>query len=117
MSVDERRQRLHRKLQEVLGPESAAALMDELGTTRLTAEDLRREFQAAETRMDARFRQMDIKLELLEERNDRKLAELKADLLHTINEQTKTLFRAAVVSNAASVLAVGGLAFGAARLA
>jgi hypothetical protein len=35
----------------------------------------------------------------------------------TGREQTKTLFRAAVVSNAASVLAVGGLAFGAARLA
>jgi hypothetical protein len=91
--------------------------MDELGTSRLTAEDLRREFRAFETRMDARFQQMDIRFELLEEKTDRKLTELKADLLHTISEQTNTLFRAAVVSNAASVLAVGGLAFGAARLA
>lgn len=110
MSVDERRRRLHRKLQEVLGPESAAILMDELGAAHLTADELRRELHALETRLD-------IKLELLEERTDRKLAELKAGLLHTIKEQTKTLFRVGVVSNAASVLAVGGLAFGAARLA
>lgn len=51
-----------------------------------------------------------------EERMDRKLPELKSDLLDKMNEQTKTLFRTFIVSNAAMVLAVATLAFGAARL-
>jgi hypothetical protein len=49
-------------------------------------------------------------IQLLEERMDRKLAD-------RLNEQTKTLFRTFIVSNAAMVLAVATLAFGAARLA
>jgi hypothetical protein len=56
-------------------------------------------------------------LQLLEARMDTKLAELKADLLDKINEQTKTLFRTFLVTNSAMVLAVATLAFGAARLA
>lgn len=48
---------------------------------------------------------------------DTKLAELKADLLDKMNEQTKTLFRTFLVTNSAMVLAVATLAFGAARLA
>ena len=114
MTANERLLRLHRKLDQVLGSDEAGTLMDELRVQRLTSEDLRRQLEAMSNRLETR---MDSRLELLEERTDRKLAELKTDLLQTINEQTKTLFRAAVVSNAASVLAVGGLAFGAARLA
>ncbi|HET6770351.1 MAG TPA: hypothetical protein VFH75_01760 [Actinomycetota bacterium] len=110
MTVDERRHQLQRKLEEVLGPQNAQTLMDELGTGRLTIEDLRSELRT-------RLTQLDTKLQLLEERTDRKLSELKSDILERINDQTKTLFRAAVVSNAATVLAVAGLAFGAARLA
>lgn len=112
MTVDERRHRLQRKLEEVLGPQDAQTLMDELGAGRVTTGDLRSEIQALGTRLG----QLDSKLQLIEERNDRKLSDLKSDILERINDQTKTLFRAAVVSNAASVLAVAGLAFGAARL-
>jgi arsenate reductase-like glutaredoxin family protein len=114
LTANDRLLRLHRKLDEVLGSDEARTLMDELRVERLTKEDLRRELEAMSDRLETR---MDSRLEILEERSDRKLAELNADLLHSINEQTKTLFRAAVVSNAASVLAVGGLALGAARLA
>jgi hypothetical protein len=106
MTIDERRQRLRRRLEEVLGPEEAGTLMDDLRAPGHEFELLRRDIQ------------------LLEERMDRKLAELKADLLDKVNDllekmndQTKTLFRTFIVSNAAMVLAVATLAFGAARLA
>jgi hypothetical protein len=56
-------------------------------------------------------------LQLFEARMDTKLAELEADLLDKMNEQTKTLFRTFLVTNSAMVLAVAALAFGAARLA
>ena len=99
MTVDERRQRLRRRLEEVLGPEEAGTLMDDLRAPSHEFELVRAEIQ------------------LLEERMDRKLADLKSDLLDKLNDQTKTLFRTFIVSNAAMVLAVATLAFGAARLA
>jgi hypothetical protein len=43
--------------------------------------------------------------------------QMKADLLQQMNEQTKTLYRTIVVSNATLAFAVAGIAFGAARLA
>jgi hypothetical protein len=98
MTVDERRQRLRRKLEEVLGPEEAGTLMDDLKAP------------------SHEFELVRVELRLLEERMDRKLAELKAALLDRLNEQTKTLFRTFIVTNAAMVLAVATLAFGAARL-
>jgi hypothetical protein len=98
MSVDERHRRLQRKLEEVLGTQEAGTLMEGLTAPRLETELLRRDLQMLEARMDV------------------KLAELKADLLQEMNEQTKTLFRTFIVSNAAMVLAVATLAFGAARL-
>ena len=98
MEVDERHRRLHRKLEDLLGTEEAGTLMEGLTTPRLETELLRRDIQTVEIRMDMR------------------LAELKADLLERMNEQTKTLFRTFIVTNAATVLAVATLAFGAARL-
>ena len=77
--------------EEALGSEEAHTLMDDLQAPRYEFELLRKEIQ------------------LLEERMDRKLAD-------RLNEQTKTLFRTFMVSNAAMVLAVATLAFGAARL-
>jgi hypothetical protein len=56
-------------------------------------------------------------LQLLEVRMDTKLANFEARLLDRMNEQTKTLFRTFLVTNSAMVLAVGTLAFGAARVA
>ncbi len=84
--------------------------MEELGASGLGVEDLRMELRLLEERMGSRF-------DLLEERMDRKMSSLKADLLGQINEQTKTLFRTFLVTNSAMVVAVATLAFGAARLA
>jgi hypothetical protein len=113
MTIDERRQRLRRKLEEVLGPEEAGTLMDDLGRAAVTLDDLRRELQQSEARLEERF---DVKLQLLEARMDAKLSALESRLLERMNDQTKTLFRTFMVTNAAMVLAVATLAFGAARL-
>jgi predicted homoserine dehydrogenase-like protein len=71
--------------------------------------------------MEARF---DLKLEILESRIEAKLhalegkqSAMEARLLDKMNDQTKTMFRTVVVTNATMVFAVAGLAFGAARLA
>lgn len=106
MSVDERHSRLYRKLEDVLGSEEAETLIDDLSARVVTPALLHRELQAQLGQLEARF---DLKLEILEERVDRKLAT-------AIDEQTKTLYRTILVSNATMVFAVAGLAFGAARL-
>jgi hypothetical protein len=98
MAVDERRRRLRRRLEEVLGPEEARTLMEDLGSPRLETELFRRDLQLLEARMDT------------------KLATLEARLLNKMNDQTKTLFRTFLVTNSVMVLAVATLAFGAARL-
>ena len=91
MGIDERRQRLDRKLEEVLGPEEAHTLIEDVRTMSHEHELLRRDMQVM-------------------------FAELRAELLEKMNDQTKTLFRTFVITNATLVLAVAVLAFGAARL-
>jgi hypothetical protein len=98
MRVDDRHRRLHRKLEEILGPEEAETMISDLESGRMDVELLRRDLQALELRLDA------------------KLSGLEARVLDKLNDQTKTLVRTFMVSNAATVLAVAGLAFGAARL-
>jgi hypothetical protein len=113
MTVDERHRRLHRKLEEVLGSDEARTLMDDLGAGPVSREELRSELERLEQRLEAR---MDAKLQLLEARMDARMSGLEARLLERMNEQTKSLLRTFMVSNATMVLAVAGLAFGAARL-
>lgn len=92
--------------------------MDDLGPGRLTPEDLRTELQRLEGRLEERFdASMEVKLQLLEARMDAKLSAMESRLLERMNDQTKTLFRTFMVTNAAMVLAVATLAFGAARIA
>jgi hypothetical protein len=142
MSIDDRRLRLHRKLQDVLGADEARTLMDELGAEGLTAGTLRGELQGVEKRLGSRISsledrmdakvgslegrmdaklgsledRMDAKLEILSSRMDARMSALEARLLERMNDQTKSLLRTFMVSNATMVLAVAGLAFGAARL-
>jgi len=126
MAGDER-ERLHRKLEEVLGLEEARTLMGELGSRGVTRRELRDELRGLESRLvgidsrlagtDSRMDGFESKLELLEARTDTKLANLESRMLERMNDQTRTLVRMFYVSNASMVLAVATLAFGAARLA
>lgn len=106
MAVDERA-RLQRRLEEVLGAEEARTLMSEFGSRGVTREELREELLTGLRGLEERT---DAKLQLLEARMDTKLANLETRL-------TRTFVRTFYVSNAAMVLAVATLAFGAARLA
>lgn len=114
MSVDERRRRLQRRLEEVLGHEEAETLRDDISGRGVSRDELRQELQGLESRIETRF---DAKLSVLSSDLRREMYEMKGDLLQQMNEQTKTLYRTIVVSNATLVFAVGGLAFAAARLA
>ena len=121
MSVDERRRRLNRRLEEVLGREEAETLRDDIsgrGVSRdelrqelhLTRDELRQELNHQESRVEG-------KLSVLGNELRTEMYQMKADLLQQMNEQTKTLYRTIVVSNATLAFAVAGIAFGAARLA
>lgn len=119
MPVDER-ERLHRKLEEVLGLEGARTLMSELGSRGVTREELRDELRGVESHLvgiDSRMDGFESKLELLEVRMDTKLANLESRMLERMTDQTRTFVRTFYVSNATMVPAVATLAFGAARLA
>ena len=100
MTVDERHRRLHRKLEDVLGVEEADTLMDALTS---------RDIQMLDARMAAGFAELRKDLALVE-------ARLRAEFADRTNDQTKTLFRTFIVSNAAMILAVAMLAFGRAVL-
>lgn len=119
MPVDER-ERLHRKLEEVLGLEGARTLMSELGFRGVTREELRDELRGVESHLvgiDSRMDGFESKLELLEARMDTRLANLESRMLERMTDQTRTFVRTFYVSSATMVLAVATLAFGAARLA
>ncbi len=125
MAVDERsRHKLHAKLEEVLGPEEAGVLMEHLppvgwadvATKReldqLAAENkrehdhLRAEFRREHETLRAEFKQGHEALE------HKLMAAFREELLH----QTRTFILAMWTSVLTAVLAVGGLAFAAARL-
>jgi hypothetical protein len=132
MSVDERRRRLNRRLEEVLGREEAETLRDDISGRGVSRDELRQELHLTrdELRQELHLTRDELRQELnhQESRVEGKLSvlgnelrtemyQMKADLLQQMNEQTKTLYRTIVVSNATLAFAVAGIAFGAARLA
>lgn len=99
MAIDERaRHELYLRLEEQLGPEAAATLMEHLPPVG---------WADVATRRD---------LDQLADRLRVELADLEGVLYKALAEQTRTVVLTAALTNVGAVLAVGGLAFAAARL-
>jgi len=109
MAIDERaRHELHRKLEEVLGPNEAATLMSHLPPVGWADVATKHDLALLEERMNLRFQSM-------EDRIDGKLDRLRGDIFDRMAQQSVTFLRATVLSIVGSVLTVASLAF-AARL-
>jgi len=96
MAIDERsRHRMYERLQEVLGEEEAATLMEHLPPVGwadvVTKRDLDLRLEALEQKLLARFRD-------------------------ELNRQTRTMIHAMIFSTSAAVLTVGSLAVAAVRI-
>ena len=110
MAVDERsRHRLFQRLEEILGPEEAAVLMEPLPQVGWGDVATRHDLSEFEARIGLRFEALDFRIEATKH-------ELIATFRGELVQQTRTMMRTVVLANSASVVTVAGLAFAAARL-
>ena len=125
MAIDERaRHQLYLRLEEQLGTEAAATLMEHLPptgwadvATKRDLDHLRAATKADIDRLRAGIKaDIDHLADLTRREIDRSGDQLRAELHKALAEQTRTVVLTAAIANAGAVIAVGGLAFAAARL-
>jgi len=103
MVLDERsRHQLYLRLEEALGPESAATLMEHLPPTGWAEVAMKRDLDALEQRLDLRFEALEHKL----------LAAFRGELQTALSAQGRQL----AITLAGTAGALSALAFAAARL-
>lgn len=137
------RARIHRRLEELLGTEEAAVLMaslsdsdqaatkvdlhsteERLGTRMDGLEQrmggleqrmggLDRSMEKLEVRVDQLEERFTLKLEASEARTGERIAELKTAMFEQLSEHAATFTRSTVIALVSSVIAMGGLVFGA----
>lgn len=110
MTIDERtRHRLHRKLEEVLGSQEAAVLMEHLPPVGWADVATKHDLGHLREVLDA-------KIDGFESRVEAKLEGAKHEILATVRAELIRQTHTMVMAQAGTVLAVAGLAFAAARL-
>jgi hypothetical protein len=120
MVLDERaRHELFLRLEELLGPERAATLMEMMPPVGWADVATKRDLDALEERMGYRFELVDRRFEALDQRfeaSEHKLmAAFRGEMLaqtNAITSQTRTL----LLANVGTVLSLAALAFGITRL-
>jgi hypothetical protein len=127
MAVDERaRHELHRKLDEILGPQEAATLMAHLPpvgwadvATKHDIMVLKRDIDQLREYMNVKFESleesMNLRFQAMEDRFDGKLDSLRGDLVQQMAGFSATYTRTTVVSLVGALLTMTGIVF-AARL-
>ena len=120
MAVDEQQARIRRSLEEKLGVEEAAFLMDRpVGgwSSLVTTEELGHKLEALETRLDARFEGIDRRFEALESRFegrfegiDHRFESLRHELRADFRDHTNRLILWIVPTIFAGIAAMGGAA-------
>jgi hypothetical protein len=107
MAIDERaRHKLFLKLEEVLGPDEAAVMMEHLPPVG---------WADVATKHDVDLQFMHLRAELVS-MESRLKAEVTATVRGEMIQQTHQMVRWFVIGNAATVAAIAGVAFAAARL-
>jgi hypothetical protein len=114
MVLDERsRHQLYLRLEEALGPEAAATLMEYLPPAGWADVAMKRDLDALEQRVDLRFQGLERRLELRFEALEHKLvAAFRGELQAALTAQGRQL----AITLAGTAGALSALAFAAARL-
>lgn len=117
MALDElARHELHSRLRDAIGEQAAATLMDYLPPVGWADVATKRDLDALEQRIDARFDALDSRFDVVEARVEARIEALRADLrgeiTTAITAQTRTFMFAVLGSN----LTIAGIAFAAAAL-
>jgi hypothetical protein len=112
MAIDERaRHELHRRLEEVLGPDEAATLMSHLPPVGWADVATKHDLNELREYMNVKFDSIDQRFDAMEHRFDGKLDRLRGEIFEALAKQSRTT----VLAVLGSVFTVASLVF-AARL-